>query len=63
MTAPNPLSDRLRGWLQPVVYLSNNVLSLAGVVLMIGLTMTWPARSAFAEAVERATAESVPAAG
>ena len=33
--------NKLRTWLSPVVYLSNNWLSLAGVVLVTASTVTW----------------------
>lgn len=41
MTENSSLRSRLGGWLAPVVHLSNNVLSLAGVVLVTTATVLW----------------------
>lgn len=38
---PNPLRSTLRGWLSPVIHLSNNWLSLIGVVLVTASAILW----------------------
>jgi len=41
MTIAESLWDKIRHWLEPVVYLSNNLLSLAGVVLVTTSVVFW----------------------
>ncbi len=37
----NPSGSPLRGWLSPVVHLSNNWISLLGVVIVTTATVFW----------------------
>ena len=41
MTVPNLLPAKLRDWLSPYVYLSNNAISLVGVVLVTSSVVFW----------------------
>ncbi len=41
MTEPAPLRSRPGGWWSPVIHLSNNAISLAGVILVTSATVFW----------------------